>query len=259
MKKIFVICAIFALLLFVVSCDESRYDLSTCDLHESDTISDSCSGQQYEFICVGSESYYCDHFARWVPDIRCKDCCLSSLGQCRENFSKEETDTNDTGNSDNLPECSPTSTTPCKDSSTSYIWSEKAEKHMTWQTAKEYCRGLNTDKYGGFSSGWHLPNINELRTLIQNCATTVNGGSCAVVDKGNLSAGCLSSHCWSEKACEGCYDSSVEYSKFGETSVFWSSSTVSNHLERAWVVDFKYGAIDDGACKATHQVVRCVR
>ena len=73
-----------------------------------------------------------------------------------------------------LPECSATSGTPCKDSTSGLIWSEKAENTMAWQDAKNYC---NNHTEGGFS--WHLPNIDELRTIIKDRKTAA-GGECNV-------------------------------------------------------------------------------
>ena len=42
-------------------------------------------------------------------------------------------------------------------------WSNKATNPMQWYSALNYCKDLNE---GGFSD-WKLPNIDELRTLIQ--------------------------------------------------------------------------------------------
>ena len=152
--------------------------------------------------------------------------------------------------SSTLPECSSTSSTPCKDSSTGYIWSAKASTTYTWQNAVDYCSSYSE---GGLS-GWHLPTITELRTLILNCPSTMPTGSCAVKDPG-----CLSMSCWTSATCASCsQDSSGGHSKFGETEYFWSSSTGSDPTDHAWLVDFDDGYVG-GNNKTNYASVRCVR
>ncbi len=170
--------------------------------------------------------------------------------------------------SSTLPECSASTTTfPCKDSSTNYIWSERYSE-MTWQAAVDHCTGLNSSNYGGYSSGWHLPTIDELRTLL--IADRVKN-NCQVSETN----GCLSrSSCWSCSTCTqtgtqlssgiGCdYSmgtsySDGRYSKFGETGVFWSSSTRSDSTDHAWYVYFDNGSVA-ARYKTYNNRVRCVR
>ena len=160
--------------------------------------------------------------------------------------------------SSTFPECSASNTGPCKDSSTGYIWSAKASTtDNTWQNAVDYCKGLNTSNYGGYSSGWHLPTISELRTLIKNCSgTQMPGGSCGVRDD---SVVCLSSSCYGED-CYRCFDDSTGgHSKFGETGWFWSSSTISDSPNSAWYVFFSHGNINGLNKTYNNDNVRCVR
>lgn len=148
-----------------------------------------------------------------------------------------------------LPECSASTTTfPCKDSTTPYIWSERYDK-MELQAAKDHCTGLNSSNYGGYSSGWHLPTIDELKTLLIADRVTSN---CQVSE----TSGCLSSSsCWSCSTCTqtgtqsssgtGCSSrgtsySDGRYSKFGDSDEFLSSSSDSPHL---WCVGFDVGDI----------------
>ena len=144
-----------------------------------------------------------------------------------------------------LPECSSSTTSfPCKDSSTNYIWSAKNTDGKTWQQAKDHCTGLNTSNYGGYSSGWHLPTISELRTLIQNCSgTQMPGGSCGVRDDEVV---CLSSSCQGED-CYSCSDSTGWHSKFGDTGAFWSSSFNPDIPCYAWTVNFSNGKVNTGS------------
>lgn len=66
--------------------------------------------------------------------------------------------------SPSLPECSPTSGTPCMDSESGLIWSSRSADavEVTWYNAGSYCENLGE---GGYT-GWRVPNIDELRTLL---------------------------------------------------------------------------------------------
>ncbi len=144
-----------------------------------------------------------------------------------------------------IPECSPTNPTPCIDSSTGYMWSAIASATKTWADAKTYCNNL---REGGYSN-WHLPTIDELRSLIQNCTDTEPWGTCGVTNN------CLLSTCYDSNVCRSCSeDSSGGHSKFGETISFWSSSKyqyvattklpcIACYLEQVWVVEFLQGSI----------------
>ena len=151
-----------------------------------------------------------------------------------------------------IPECSSSSGTPCKDSSSGLIWSAKASSTYPWQNALIYC-----DIYSeGGLSGWHLPTISELRTLIKNCSDTqMPGGSCGVTDI------CLSESCWTETTCypSSCdFDSTGRYSKFGDAGWFWSSSAISEDSHGAWKVSFSFGYVGEGYTPINYYF-RCVR
>ena len=164
--------------------------------------------------------------------------------------------------SSTLPECSSTSSTPCRDSSSGLIWSARASSTMTWNNAGTYCNNLTE---GGYSD-WHLPTIDELKTLLIANRVTSN---CQVSETN----GCLSSSCWSCSTCTqtgtqsssgtSCSDwgtsySDGRYSKFGETGGFWSSSTRSDGTDVAWYVNFDYGYVFYSG-KTSNDDVRCVR
>jgi len=130
------------------------------------------------------------------------------------------------------------------------MWSPKSSSKMEWADAVSYCNNLTACGY----SDWHLPTINELRTLIQNCSGTVTGGSCGVTDS------CLSfSSCWSKESCYSCsYDESGGYSKLGDTSWFWSSSVQSEVPSYRWLVLFDDGSVGNLNVES-NLYVRCVR
>ena len=159
-----------------------------------------------------------------------------------------------------LPECSTSTTTfPCKDSTTPYIWSERYGK-MNWQAAVDKCTVLNSSNYGGYSD-WRLPTINELRTLIQNCPATqfpqIGEESCGITHPDHLSY-----KDDRNSACNGCtYDSNNpgQYSKFGDTGWLWSSSILSDYSNYAWGVIFDSGGVYDVYKDSDTNYVRCVR
>lgn len=121
-------------------------------------------------------------------------------------------------------------------------WSEKAPNTMNWNDAVEYCKNLNE----GDHNDWRLPNIDELRTLIQ-APQTISGGKCPISEK----AGKLSSEDWSKADCAG-------ISKLGDRDFFWSSSVLSGNPDDAWLVVFDFGDVGDGN-KSGSYYVRCVR
>ena len=161
-----------------------------------------------------------------------------------------------------LPECSSTSSTPCKDSSSGLTWSARASSRYIWQNAVNYCSSYSE---GGLS-GWHLPTIDELKTLL----IWSKASSCKVSETNN----CLAwDGCWTCSTCteqgtastssNTCSDwgtlySDGSYSKFGETGGFWSSSTLSDNTDYACYVNFNYGYVSNDI-KTYSSNVRCVR
>ena len=161
------------------------------------------------------------------------------------------------GSKCDVPECDSVNGAPCKDSSTSLMWSVANTSSKNWDSAVDYCSNLNEE---GFND-WHLPTIDELRTLIQTCPNTATNGSCKVTND------CLSSSCRNDDYCNGCgghKDGSL--SKLGNRDFaqsyidgrFWSSSVKSDNTNAAWEIIFFYGNINS-ASKTEERHVRCVR
>ncbi|MBP5202491.1 DUF1566 domain-containing protein [bacterium] len=147
-----------------------------------------------------------------------------------------------------VPECGEDLSFPCADPASGLVWSEKAHLQKNWDEALFYCENLEE---GGIKD-WRLPNIDELRTLIQECYGTVSGGECRVSETSN----CLSYDlCWSTFCyCE--FDDSGKYNKFGDAGGFWSSSAAS--YEGAWYVNFLEAKVVDDD-KGSSYIVRCVK
>lgn len=123
----------------------------------------------------------------------------------------------------NLPECSPTSATPCidsevldADSEKAYlIWSGKSPERLRWADAVEYCSKLDE---GGFND-WQFPTLAALKTLLRSGTYCELGDNC---------------------------------SKFGEITFFWSSS-------KGYGIDFYSGIITSSKNVDESFDVRCVR
>jgi len=169
----------------------------------------------------------------------------------------------DTDSGETLQECSKDTTIfPCKDSSRGNLWSEKISD-TTWGNAKTHCEGLNTSNYGGFNSGWHLPTISELRTLIKICTkNAMPGGSCEVRD--DESAVCLENTCWTGTAAGNCVKcdkyTDGRYSKLGDTDYLWSSSLMlPAETNYAWTVEFDTGSVRNNHVDTLYYSARCVR
>ena len=151
-------------------------------------------------------------------------------------------------NDGKLPECGPTTYT-CHDSSSSLIWSIKADNEMEWQAAADYCANLTEEEL----SGWRLPSIDELRTLILECDdTTATGGECGVTDN------CKEEQCWSSQNCYCSSDSNGMHSKFRETDTLWSASEIPDRSNFIWVVRFINGDITSNG-NWYNSKVRCVK
>ena len=112
------------------------------------------------------------------------------------------------------------------DNKTGLMWQKEYATGRKWQEALAYCQNLNTDGYGGYTTGWRLPNKNELASLL---------------DPGK---------------------SSVPYSNFPDmprSTYFWSSSTGVYSTSLAWLVYFNGGGVGDGYKTSNYYYVRCVR
>lgn len=146
-----------------------------------------------------------------------------------------------------IPECSEKLLFPCTDKASGLIWSVPSPHLKNWDDAVFYCESLEEN-----DQEWRLPDIDELRTLIQSCYGTVTGSECRVSEKNK----CLSFDlCWSTFCyCE--LDEDKKYSKFGDLGGFWSSS-LSGTEGGAWYINFSEAKIFDDTKENSYRV-RCV-
>lgn len=235
MKNLFLISTLFVSLFFSVSC--SGNDSSVSSDCENGTLQCHINYLNVEYSGV------CRHkidFISYNLFEKCKEGCNWSTGKCN----------------------------PWTDPDTNLTWSTLIPsdgvgghdydctggaidcfKTLTWDQAVEYCDNLEEAGY----SDWHLPTISELRTLVFECSKTLSGGECGVTDK------CLSTDCFISNDCY-CYSGSsvLYYSKLGDWESFWTSSTVSDNSDSAWLLNFNNGSITPIE-KFIFARVRCVR
>ena len=164
-----------------------------------------------------------------------------------------DTDSGDSDTDDNgdtltpetpaFPQCSPSSAKPCILGK--LIWSETKKTKLSQGGCNTQCTNLNE---GGYSSGWRLPTINELRTLVQNCSKTVSlpEGVCQVSNT------CNTTSCKTESDCK--CSSGADYSKLGDTDSLWSST---KNDQGAWYINF-FNAYIDSTLTSEKKSARCV-
>jgi len=111
------------------------------------------------------------------------------------------------------------------DSRTNLEWQDDYSnniKEATWQSAIDYCENLNLDA----NSDWRLPNLNELTSLVDDTK----------------------------------YTPAINPTFVNTNSNYWSSTSVVNNSNDAWVVYFDYGNQgNDGNKDNNSYYVRCVR
>ena len=157
----------------------------------------------------------------------------------------------------------------CTDPVTGFEWQQTPTGgEMTWDNAIAHCQSLNL---GG--TGWRLPNISELRSLVRNCADIETGGACGVKDVCSpcgVSSGdkCISdsTSCFLGPTCNpscednggptGCY---WPQQLSGNCGWYWSSSSVEGSISEAWYVHFTYGRVYNDHSSFNSLSVRCVR
>jgi len=143
------------------------------------------------------------------------------------------------------------------DAATGLCWQNPyPETGYAYDDAVAYCDDLVWDG----DSDWRLPDIEELRSLIEGCAATALGGGCGVAeDCATEAEPCLAAACDGCAAGEGpdagCYRKPALEGPCGPSR---SVTGVEGAPARAWQVDFAPAQVAAGE-KAALVPVRCVR
>jgi hypothetical protein len=127
---------------------------------------------------------------------------------------------------------------------------------MDWESAVIHCEQLDLQ-----GTGWRLPDVGELRSLIRACAATETGGPCRITNE------CLSFDTCETAECQGCLvDTGPAGGCFwpqelsGSCEPFhWSSSTIVETAERAFYIIFSFAHMSVRSKTFVFGVARCVR
>ncbi len=142
------------------------------------------------------------------------------------------------------------------DSATDLCWQVSVFTGISWQDAIDTCDSA----LAGNHDDWRLPDVDELRTLIEGCAFTETGGDCQVMDGSGSpdweTEFCLGCDSNSGGGPGGCYwdDAFGDGCEYG----FWSSSANTYSTDFGWYVAYHRGRVDS-ANKSTGLQARCVR
>ena len=130
------------------------------------------------------------------------------------------------------------------------------EQRMAVDVAAVYCE---ENQAGLPGLGWHVPSIDELRTLVRGCPGTEAGGACGVTEQCLDFADCWSAECWKcpigEGPADGCYrDADLQ----GDCGATWTVDPVGGQAGRGWFVNFQRGGVHHDIL-TVESIVRCVR
>jgi len=143
----------------------------------------------------------------------------------------------------------------CTDPVTDLEWQETPTGGaMSWDSAITHCQNLNLE-----GTGWRLPTISELRSLIRGCPYTETGGSCGVTDS-CLADSCRDTTCYGciggDGPADGCY---WPDGMNGTCGWYGSSSLREDDDSDAWFVNFEYACVLNDDITTIGGNARCVR
>ena len=149
-------------------------------------------------------------------------------------------------------------------------WSDRSPNRVKWKDAENYCKNLKEN-----GTGWKLPDIDELRTLVEG-RKTATGGACKVSKRTNCLVSGEKNGCWTRADCaQACKKKDEKdekkgfkcpedikdgrYSKLGDAVWLWSSCKDSGDTSFPWGLDFRDGHIGLYSDDTDGIYVRCVR
>ena len=180
--------------------------------------------------------------------------------------STDDDDTSDLQSDDDADADSGEQDEPCTTIDGKVWWSPKTADTMDWLSALNYCeKELNDSNKCGYSD-WHLPTIDELKTLLK----WRRDSQCKVSEADDhLSFDVY----WTCSSC--CHDCTLggggecnyssyyydgRYSKLGDSGWLWSSSVPTEYTTLAWAVNFNAAQVyTKSKSNKTEVYVRCVR
>lgn len=128
-----------------------------------------------------------------------------------------------------------------RDPVTRYVWEDpRGSWYPSLAEARAYCDDLSLAGHG--PGEWHVPTIDELRTLVRGCDITAIGGDCGVTDacssESCFNDACYGCDCETGPGFRGCYWS--EYLR-GECGRYRSSTVDPDQPHLGWYLDFMCG------------------
>ncbi len=155
---------------------------------------------------------------------------------------------------------------PCRTIDGKMWWSPKTAETMDWLSALDYCeKKLNDSNKCGYSD-WHLPIIDELKTLLKwrrdsQCKVSETDDHLSFNDYWTCSSCCHDCTLGGGGECNySSYYYDGRYSKLGDSGSLWSSSVPTEYIHSAWIVNFNAAQVYNKSKSNTTEVyVRCVR
>ncbi len=142
------------------------------------------------------------------------------------------------------------------DATTELCWTSQAYGPIgTWAWSVDYCEQLIWNGHGD----WHLPTIDQLRSLVRDCAPTMADGECPIThgsEEDALDILCVGCNALQGPGNEGAYCDPIVGNLLG-TSRYWSSSTYNNG-SHGWTVYYRTAEVE--GIHTSHPIyIACVR
>ena len=227
----------------------------------------SCQGNECKVVCGDGMCGTGENQCSCAQDCLsgCPGCCVGAT--CQSGTSNSAcgndgagcTDCSADGKQCQGGECVAQTTPTWTDPVSGLTWQNPPPDQVftsSWTVANQTCAALSLD--GG---GWHLPTIDELRSLIRECPATELGGLCNVQEGACMQSGCMYTSCktgcplYGGPGANGCYWPAA---MIGQCTFYWSSSSVTGSSNEKWLVNYSQANLGSASWGQTAQY-RCVR